>query len=78
MKLKFTKKNDPTHPYCTNWPMTDKEQDEIEMCVSCGAETSYKKGTDVTFRHGYIDGAGQLCLECSSATENYEDPVYPI
>jgi hypothetical protein len=58
--------------------MTDKEQDEIEMCVSCGAETSYKKGTNVIFRHGYIDGAGQLCLECSSATENYEDPVHPI
>ena len=53
--------------------MTDKEQDEIEMCVSCGAETSYKKGTDVTFRLGYIDGAGQLCLECSSATENIDN-----
>ena len=81
MKLKFTKKNDPTHPYCTNWPMTDKEMNETEICVSCGAQTSFKKGDDVTFRYGYIDGAGQLCFKCSQTrkmhkTGNYGDSEF--
>ena len=55
-----------------------EEENEIEICVSCGAETSYKKGDDVTFRYGYIDGAGQLCFTCSQTrkmhkTGNYGD-----
>ena len=41
--IKFVKRQDPEHPYCTNWPMSE-EMNEIEICVSCGAETSYKKG----------------------------------
>ena len=41
-----------------------KTTEEYDICVSCGAETSYKKGDDVTLRHNYIEGAGQLCLEC--------------
>ena len=58
--------------------MTNEEKNEIEICVSCGAETSYKKGDDVTFRYGYIEGAGQLCFKCSQTrkmhkTGNYGD-----
>ena len=80
-EIKFVERQDPDHPYCTNWPMSEEEKEEkmvrkvlkevmfeeeneIEICVSCGAETSYKKGDDVTHRHDYIEGAGQLCLEC--------------
>ena len=63
-EIKFIKRQDSEHPYCTNWPMTNEKMNEIEICVSCGAETSYKKGDDVTLRHNYIEGAGQLCLEC--------------
>ena len=75
--IKFVERQDPDHPYCTNWPM-NKEENEIEICVSCGAETSYKKGDDVTFRYGYIEGAGQLCFKCSQTrkmhkTGNYGD-----
>ena len=77
-EIKFIKRQDSEHPYCTNWPMTNKEMNEIEICVSCGAETSYKKGDDVTFRYGYIEGAGQLCFKCSQTrkmhkTGNYGD-----
>jgi hypothetical protein len=43
---------------------TQEESKEVEICVSCGAPTSFKKGDDVTFRYGYIEGAGQLCLKC--------------
>ena len=75
--IKFVKRQDPEHPYCTNWPMSE-EMNEIEIWVSCGAETSYKKGDDVTFRYGYIEGAGQLCFKCSQTrkmhkTGNYGD-----
>ena len=61
--IKFVERQDPDHPYCTNWPMNE-EKNEIEICVSCGKETKYKKDDDVTHRHNYIEGAGQLCLEC--------------
>ena len=46
--------------------MSEKEN-EIEICVSCGKETQYKKDDDVTHRHNYIEGAGQLCLECGQS-----------
>ena len=42
-----------------------EEEVEIEICISCGKETKYKKDDDVTHRHDYIEGAGQLCLECA-------------
>ena len=53
-------------------------EEENEICVSCGAETSYKKGDDVIFRSGYIEGAGQLCFKCNQTrkmhkTGNYGD-----
>ena len=41
-----------------------EEEKEIEICISCGAETSYKKDDNVTYRQDYIEGAGQLCLDC--------------
>ena len=38
---------------------------EIEYCISCGEATSYKKSDHIDSRNGYIEGAGQLCLECA-------------
>ena len=35
-----------------------------DKCVSCGCETPYEKTDHVDFRLGYIEGAGQLCLDC--------------
>ena len=77
-EIKFVERQDPDHPYCTNWPMKNEEMNEIEICVSCGAETSYKKGDNITYRYGYIEGAGQLCFKCSQTrkmhkTGNYGD-----
>lgn len=40
------------------------QADEIELCVLCGAETTYFKSTHIDYRTGYIEGAGQLCLKC--------------
>ena len=41
-----------------------EEENEIEICISCGKETKYKKSDNITHRQDYIEGAGQLCLEC--------------
>ena len=39
--------------------------EEYDVCVSCGKTTSYKKNDHIDNRSGYIEGAGQLCLECA-------------
>jgi hypothetical protein len=35
-----------------------------DKCVSCGEDTTYDREEHIDFRIGYIEGAGQLCLEC--------------
>ena len=35
-----------------------------DKCVSCGTETLYDKEHHIDFRIGYVEGAGQLCLDC--------------
>ena len=35
-----------------------------DKCVSCGDETLYDKTDHIDFRIGYIEGSGQLCLDC--------------
>ena len=35
-----------------------------DNCVSCKKETLYNKTDHIDFRLGYVDGAGQLCLDC--------------
>lgn len=38
--------------------------DTKETCILCGAETPYTVSTHIDYRHGYIEGAGQLCKAC--------------
>ena len=58
---------------------TKKEKvEEYDMCVSCGSPTSYNMTDNIVYRYGYIEGAGQLCFECSQTkkmhkTGNYGD-----
>jgi len=35
-----------------------------DKCVVCGEKSIYDKEEHIDFRVGYIEGAGQLCLEC--------------
>ena len=35
-----------------------------DKCVSCKKETLYNKTDHVDYRLGYVEGAGQLCLDC--------------
>ena len=55
---------------------TQEESNEVEICVSCGAPTSFKKGDDITFRYGYIQGAGQLCFTCHQTKKMHKTGSY--
>jgi hypothetical protein len=45
---------------------TKKEElEEYDICVCCGDPTPYNKTDNIVYRNGYIEGAGQLCVECS-------------
>jgi hypothetical protein len=35
-----------------------------DKCVNCKRETLYNKEEHVDYRLGYIEGVGQLCLDC--------------
>ena len=35
-----------------------------DKCVSCKKETLYDRTDHVDFRLGYVEGVGQLCLDC--------------
>jgi len=55
---------------------TQKEAEEVESCVVCGKETSFKKGDDITFRYGYIEGTGQLCFSCHQIRKMHKTGSY--
>lgn len=35
-----------------------------DKCVNCNKDSLYDRETHIDFRIGYIEGAGQLCLDC--------------
>ena len=39
-----------------------------EICILCGKETTVDVNTHIDFRTGYVEGAGQLCIECHQRT----------
>lgn len=39
---------------------------EMEKCVMCGVETNIPRDLHIDLRHGYVEGAGQLCTKCTS------------
>lgn len=41
----------------------------VEKCVFCGAETPYLLSTPIALREHYVEGAGQLCKKCASKKE---------
>lgn len=43
-----------------------------ERCIRCNAETAYDVSTHIDMRVGYIEGAGQLCINCYRLNEMEE------
>jgi len=54
------------HLSCALEAENKKRANEFEHCIVCGVETAVKIGTHIDMRHGYIEGAGQLCSKCYS------------
>jgi len=52
------------HLSCALEAENKAKANEFEHCILCGIETSVKIGTHIDMRHGYIEGAGQLCPNC--------------
>lgn len=42
----------------------EPKKTEYEICACCGKVTKVKKSTPIEFRDNYIEGAGQLCVQC--------------
>jgi len=53
-----------------------KNEEEYDICVSCGKVTSYKKTDNILYRSGYIEGAGQLCFVCSQIRKLHKTGSY--
>ena len=54
----------------------NQEEKELEICISCGTETKYKKTDNIVYRTGYIEGAGQLCFKCSQTRKMHKTGSY--
>ena len=39
---------------------------DVEYCTNCGEPTPYDKSDHVDTRKCYIEGSGQLCVDCHS------------
>ena len=52
------------------------EEDEFEVCITCGELTTVKKTDNVVFRSGYIEGVGQLCFICSQTRKLHKTGSY--
>ena len=44
-----------------------------EICIQCGKETNVDINTHIDLRYGYVEGAGQCCVECYNRTNNIQD-----
>ena len=43
-----------------------------ETCIICGTVTPVLKSTDINYRTGYVEGAGQLCYGCFTGRKPYD------
>lgn len=43
-----------------------KKSEHLEKCILCSAQTNIPISMNVSLRHDYVEGAGQLCSPCFS------------
>lgn len=42
-----------------------------DRCINCGHETAYDVNTHVDMRSNYVEGAGQLCVNCAALDDMF-------
>lgn len=52
----------------------DEDDYEYDRCVICGKFTPYLTTTNINFRVGYVEGAGQGCYQPKKCNYDY-DPI---
>lgn len=40
-----------------------------DKCVLCGVETLFDEDDHIDVRYGYVEGVGQLCVNCHAGNE---------
>jgi hypothetical protein len=50
-----------------------EELEEKDKCTVCSDDSLYDKTMPIDLRLGYIEGSGQLCLECYDKIYNKGD-----
>ena len=54
-----------------------KVEYEMEECIICGVETNEPINKHIDFRNFYVEGVGQLCIECGKKFEGkFIIPIY--
>ena len=48
----------------THFEKLQEELEEKDKCTVCSDDSLYDKTMPIDLRLGYIEGSGQLCLEC--------------
>ena len=48
-----------------------------DKCILCGKDSPYEMDVNIDYRHGYIEGAGQLCTNCYQNGTNREMITIP-
>jgi hypothetical protein len=51
-----------------------KIKQQKDKCINCKRETLYHRDTHIDYRLGYVEGAGQLCLDCYGTIYGYNKP----
>tara|TARA_R110000803_G_scaffold35558_1_gene76828 strand:+ start:1437 stop:1754 length:318 start_codon:yes stop_codon:yes gene_type:complete len=49
---------------CANCPYGYRRERMLDKCVLCNKDSVYDKEEHIDFRIGYVEGCGQLCLDC--------------
>lgn len=56
----------------------ETKDNPIEKCVLCGADTPYRFNDHIDLRHGYVEGAGQMCRGCYSGGTDRRHLAVPM
>ena len=54
------------------WEEVKKYDDKKEICIICGVELEYNRGTPINQREHYVEGCGQLCRNCAISLQIFK------
>ncbi len=49
---------------------------EKDKCILCGQDSPYEFETHIDYRVGYVEGSGQLCVDCYLSEDKKQPEIY--